>query len=347
MLRCRAKRLPHASPGNVISGNGLTEWGGAEWLLRHVQRRVQLTLGLRCRETGARLPPAAAHDLPTTVLGLQRFRGERDHLGCRGAGEDHVHAAGAGATLQLGEQRVAVARTRRREGGGIDDHQARRHVREPAAEGDDQRLEPAGELLGDGPALRPFNGPEIVVYEEDLGVVRRDKQGGRVTGLEAAHRAHERAIRLDAPVRRGALRGAQGAVLLAPAGERRQPQPPGDDPVDMLEQQHLGEEVLARGALFELAHRFIADLQQIFAGERVLVLLDALQQELLVFLLERARRPPRGPGALLPREAQHGSTCTVTSWSCRSRLRRSSTWSAIACADSTSAWRSTAIVTSA
>src|SRR6266576_6119653 len=117
-----AKRLPHASPGNVISGNGLTEWGGAEWLLRHVYRRVQLTLGLRCRETGARLPPAAAHDLPTTVLGMQRFRGERDHLGCRGAGEDHVHAAGAGAQLQLGEQRVSVARTRRREGGGIDDH---------------------------------------------------------------------------------------------------------------------------------------------------------------------------------------------------------------------------------
>src|SRR5712691_11608098 len=83
MLRCRAKRLPHASPGNVISGNGLTEWGGAEWLLRHVQRRVQLTLGPCCRETGARLPPAAAHDLPTTVLGLQRFRGERDHLGDR------------------------------------------------------------------------------------------------------------------------------------------------------------------------------------------------------------------------------------------------------------------------
>src|SRR5256885_6709306 len=51
-----------------------------------------------------------------------------------------------------------------------------------------------------------------------------------------------------------------------------------------------------------------ADLQQICAGERVLVLLDALQQELLVFLLERARRPPRGAGALLPREAQHGST---------------------------------------
>src|SRR5439155_836119 len=97
----------------------------------------------------------------------------------------------------------------------------------------------------------------------------------------------------------------------------------------------------------EIGDEAVRELEESAAGERVLVLLDALQQELLVFLLERARRPPRGAGALLPREAQHGSTCTVTSWSCRSRLRRSSTWSAIACADSTSAWRSTAIVTSA
>src|SRR5207245_3073214 len=94
-------------------------------------------------------------------------------------------------------------------------------------------------------------------------------------------------------------------------------------------------------------YALVADLQQVFSRERVLAFLDALQQELLVLLLERARRPPRGPGALLPREAQHGSTCTVTSCSRRSRLSRSSTWSAMACADSTSAWRSTHTVTSA
>src|SRR5207249_2845206 len=111
--------------------------------------------------------------------------------------------------------------------------------------------------------------------------------------------------------------------------------------VDVLEQQHLGEEVLPSGVLLELAHRLVADLQQLLAGERVLVLLDPLQQELLVLLLERARWPARGPGARLPREAQHGSTCTVTSCSRRSRLSRSSTWSAMACADCTSAWRST------
>src|SRR5207248_10315015 len=156
-----------------------------------------------------------------------------------------------------------------------------------------------------------------------------------------------RAIGVETPMLRCALRGSQRAVLLAPAGERRQPQPPGDDAVDVLEQQHLGEEVLPRGARLELAYRLVADLQQLLAGERVLVLLDALQQELLVLLLERARRPARGPGARLPRKAQHGSTCTVTSCSRRSRLSRSSTWSAMACADSTSAWRSPHTVTSA
>src|SRR5207253_2158813 len=244
--------------------------------LRHVQRRVQLTLRLRRCETGAGLAAAAADDLPAPVLGLQGLGGERDHLARCRAGEDHVDTAGAGAHLQLCEQRLAVARARRREGGGIDDRQARSHIGEPAAEGDDERLEPAGQLLGDGPALGRLDGAQVV-----------------------------------------------------------------------LDQQHLGEEVLPRGVLLELAHRLVADLQQLLAGERVLVLLDPLQQELLVLLLERARWPARGPGARLPREAQHGSTCTVTSCSRRSRLSRSSTWSAMACADSTSAWRSTHTVTSA
>src|SRR5438874_5889576 len=296
-----------------------------EWLLRHVQRRVQLTLRLRRCETGAGLAAAAADDLPAAVLGLQGLRGGAAPPARWRAGEDHVDTAGAGAHLQPCQQGLAVARARRREGGGIDDRQARSHIGEPAAEGDDERLEPAGQLLGDGPALGRLDGAQVVVDQEYLGVVRRDEQrggergradhNGEVAGLEAAHRADERAIRFEAPMRRGALRGAQRAVLLAPAGERRQPQPPGDEAVDVLEQQHLGEEVLPRGVLLELAHRLVADLQQLLAGERVLVLLDPLQQELLVLLLERARWPARGPGARLPREAQHGSTCTVTSWS--------------------------------
>src|SRR6266550_6304772 len=318
-----------------------------EWLLRHVQRRVQLTLWLGGREAGAGFAATAADDFPPAVLGLQRLGGEWDDLARRGAREDHVNAAGTSAQLQLGEQCVTVARARRRERRGIDDHQARRHVGKPAAERDHERLEPPRELLGDGPAFRAFDGPEVVIDEENLGVVRRDEQRGgkgggadhegQVAGLEAAHRADERAIRFEAPVRGGALRRAQRAMLLAPARERREAQPPGDDAVDVLEQQDFGEEVLLRGALLELAYRLVADLQQVCSRERVLVFLDALQQELLIFLFERARRPPRGPGALLPREAQHGSTCTVTSCSRRSRLSRSSTWSAMACADSTSA----------
>src|SRR5256886_1218623 len=49
--------------------------GEGEWSLRHVQRRVQLTLGLGRRETGACLGTTAPHDLPAAVLRLQRLRG--------------------------------------------------------------------------------------------------------------------------------------------------------------------------------------------------------------------------------------------------------------------------------
>src|SRR5207247_9951955 len=45
-------------------------------------------------------------------------------------------------------------------------------------------------------------------------------------------------------------------------------------------------------------------------------------------LLERAGRPVDRGGGLLLGEAQHGSMCTVTSCSCRSRFSRSSTSSA-------------------
>src|SRR6266852_9501361 len=92
-------------------------WGRAvQWSVRHVQRRVQLTLRLGRREPGARLGTAAPDDVPAAILTLQRLRGERDHLTYRGTGEDHVHPAGPGAKLQLGEQRMAVAGTRGSEG---------------------------------------------------------------------------------------------------------------------------------------------------------------------------------------------------------------------------------------
>src|SRR2546429_124376 len=94
-------------------------WAGlAGWSLRHVQRRVQLTLGLGRREAGARLGTTAPHDLPAAVLRLQRLRGEWDDLAGRGAGQDHVHAARAGAGLEFRQQPVAVARPGGGEGGG-------------------------------------------------------------------------------------------------------------------------------------------------------------------------------------------------------------------------------------
>src|SRR3989441_12878989 len=144
---------------------------------------------------------------------------------------------------------------------------------------------------------------------------------------------------VEPPVRGLALRIAQRAVLLLPALERRQAQPAGDEPVHVLEQQHFGEQVLVLGVRLQLAHGLVADAQQFLTGYGVLVLLDALEQKLLVLLL--------GRGGRAPQRGQHGSTCTVTSSSCRSRLSRSSTSSAMACAAATFASLSTAMVTSA
>src|SRR3989441_12803667 len=80
--------------------------GGAEWLVRHVQRCVRLTLGLEGGEARARLGAAAARDLPAVVQGLQRLGGERDDMGGgRGrAGQDGVDAAAPRARLQLGDR---------------------------------------------------------------------------------------------------------------------------------------------------------------------------------------------------------------------------------------------------
>src|SRR6266702_139400 len=313
MLRCWAKRLPRASSGNVLSRNALTVRGREEWLLRHV-------------------------------------RG--------GARQHDMDAPRPRARLQVRDDGAAVAEARRGERRRVEDDEARRHVGQPTAPVDHECLEAARELLRDGAALGGFDRPEVLIEQKHLGVVRREEQRrrqgrraydqGEVAGLEPPRAAHERAVGLEAPVRRLALRGAQRAVLRAPAGERRQPEPPRDDSVDVLEQQHFGEEVLSCRVLLQRAHRLGPDLDQLLARQPVLVLLDALQQELLVLLLQRAGRPARDARAVFVVQcAQHGSTCTVTSWSWRSFLRRSSTWSAIACAAATSALGSTAIVTSA
>ena len=148
------------------------------------------------------------------------------------------------------------------------------------------------------------------------------------------------------------LRFTQRAMLLTPARKRRQPQAAGDDAIDMLEQQHFRKQVLVLSARLQLAHRLVADLQELRPRDRVLVLLQPLENELLVLLLERSRRAthgrhPRAAGALEGQGGQHGSTCTVTSSSSKSFFSRCSTASAIACASATLADESTAIVTSA
>ena len=156
---------------------------------------------------------------------------------------------------------------------------------------------------------------------------------------------------IEAPMRRLALRLAQRAMLLAPARKRGEAQAAGDDPVDVLEQQHFGEQILVLRARLELAHRLVTDFEQLGAGYCVLVLLEPLQNELLVLLFERAWGAANGGHPRLGRVkrhgGQHGSTCTVTSSSSRSFFSRASTASAIACASETFAAESTAIVTSA
>src|SRR5438046_2052269 len=189
-------RTPHPVTPYPTTGNGNGRGGLGS--LRHVYRRVELTLRLRGGEAGTRLGAAASDDFPPAVLRLQRLRRERNDLRGAGTREDDVHAAGAGP----------------------------------------------------------------------------------------AHGRHERVIRIEPPMGRSPLRGARRAVLLTPPRERRQAQASRDDAVHVFEQQHLGEQVLSCRARLQLAHRLVADLEQLLAAQGVLVLLDPLQQELVVLLLE-------------------------------------------------------------
>src|SRR5437588_5034654 len=192
--------------------------------------------------------------------------------------------------------------------------------------------------------------------KERLCECRRTDGDDDVAGLEASGPGHDRMRAIESPMRGLALRFSEGAMFLPPPWERRQTQPARDDAVDMLEQEDFGQQVLVLRAGLQFAHRLVADLEQLRSRNRVLVFLEPLQDELLILLLQRARRPahrrdpPPGAGlvgALEGQRCQHGSTCTVTSCSSRSFFNRSSTASAIACASATFAAGSTAIVTSA
>src|SRR5712691_2629143 len=192
--------------------------------------------------------------------------------------------------------------------------------------------------------------------EQGFRECRRAEGDDDVAGLEARRPRHDRVCTIEAPVRGLALGFPKGAMLLPPAWKRRQTQPLRDDAVHVLEQEDFGQQILVLRAGLQLAHGLVADFEQFRSRDRVLVFLEPLQEELLILLLQRAWRPARGrnapPGAGLVRalegkRGQHGSTCTVTSWSARSFFSRSSTASAMACASATFAAGSTAIVTSA
>src|SRR5256885_4614522 len=94
-------RTPHPATPYPTIGNGKSRVGLGS--LRHVYRRVQLTLGLRGCEAGAGLAATAADDLPAVVPSLERLGGEWDDLVRRAAREHHVNAAGTRAQLHLGE----------------------------------------------------------------------------------------------------------------------------------------------------------------------------------------------------------------------------------------------------
>src|SRR5438876_3147680 len=120
--------LPCGPSCNVASCNVLQGRAWAEWLIRHVQRRVEVTLGLGGEEPRARAGPPAPRDLPAGVRRLERFRGERDHFASRRGRQDEVDAARSGPRLQFGQDRAAILRSRRGQGRGIDDHEAGRDV---------------------------------------------------------------------------------------------------------------------------------------------------------------------------------------------------------------------------
>ena len=104
--------------------------------------------------------------------------------------------------------------------------------------------------------------------EERVEAGRGADHQHQVSGLEALDGLGHRIVGLEAPVGRLALGQAQGAVVLGPAAERRQLEAARDDPIDVLEEKHLGEQVLALSGL-ELAYRFVPDPEQLFGGAPV------------------------------------------------------------------------------
>src|SRR5207244_10026492 len=86
----------------------------------HVCWRVELTDVLLRHESRAAAGAAAAGELPSRVLRLERLRRERDDLPGRGRGQDDVDAARPRARREGVEQGGAVLGPRGGQRGGVD-----------------------------------------------------------------------------------------------------------------------------------------------------------------------------------------------------------------------------------
>jgi len=159
------KRLAARLNGHVLSGTGLTEWGGvggSGYLTSSARSDDARLVG---RETGAGLAADAADDLRRRVLSWSAIGGETGSPRRRGAPPGHVNAAVGRVARAVGEQRcLAVAPARRREGAGSIDPPGSGQSGNQAEEGDARRLErPGGSCTGEwtGSPIT-FDGPEVV-----------------------------------------------------------------------------------------------------------------------------------------------------------------------------------------
>src|SRR5205807_5192405 len=119
---------------NLPSYSWLLGGVGGKWSVGHVRRRVERTQGLHRHESRATAGAAAAGELPSRVLRLERLRRERDDLPGRRRGQDDVHPARPRARLEVVEQGVAVLGPRGGQRGWVDHHETGCDVREPAPE---------------------------------------------------------------------------------------------------------------------------------------------------------------------------------------------------------------------
>ena len=115
--------------------------------------------------------------------------------------------------------------------------------------------------------------------------------------LQSRENRGDGGVPLQSPMGRRLLRLADLGVLLTPAFERGEPEPLPDDVVHGLLHDDFGEEVLAFGGILDLEGGVVAEPKQLVPRERVLVVLDPLEDVLLVVLFGGEHRPgPAGPG---------------------------------------------------